>query len=152
MLPEEQSLGQKFRVDAELRCDLSRAGRSDDLRDSIDYAEAYRQIQEAVTVRVTVRLETTPETLSLTTLFHQPLTLSLLSIIATQGPPHQLVEKLAQDIADRMLRLGGEEGSQTTPVVQAVRVRVMKPHVAVDGPVKYLGVEIHRIRGSSSGG
>jgi len=33
----------------------------------------------------------------------------------------------------------------------AVRVKVGKPHVAVQGPVDYLGVEIHRRRSDLSG-
>ena len=34
-------LGQKFRVDATLMCDLSKAGQSDNLHNTINYAQVY---------------------------------------------------------------------------------------------------------------
>ncbi|KAI8466069.1 MAG: hypothetical protein J3K34DRAFT_434911 [Monoraphidium minutum] len=52
VFPEENKLGQKFLVDATLLCGgagLARAGRSDELADSVDYAAVYdgvRQIME----------------------------------------------------------------------------------------------------------
>jgi 7,8-dihydroneopterin aldolase/epimerase/oxygenase len=39
--PEEQKLGQRFRVDLTVWADLSRAAASDDLADTISYAEVY---------------------------------------------------------------------------------------------------------------
>ena len=39
---QEKSLGQKFVVDATLYTCLQKAGKSDDLRDTIDYAQIYR--------------------------------------------------------------------------------------------------------------
>uniref|UniRef100_A0A061SAW7 7,8-dihydroneopterin aldolase n=1 Tax=Tetraselmis sp. GSL018 TaxID=582737 RepID=A0A061SAW7_9CHLO len=44
-LPEENSLGQKFVVDATLFCSLRQAGKSDRLEDTVNYAEVYRQIK-----------------------------------------------------------------------------------------------------------
>lgn len=55
-----------------------------------------------------------------------------------EGPPHNLVESVAQHIASATL--------ETYPRISAVRVAVGKPHVAVDGPLDYLGVEITRYR------
>ena len=38
-LPEERKLGQKFLVDLELNLDLSIAGKSDELSDTVDYPQ-----------------------------------------------------------------------------------------------------------------
>ncbi|KAL4338878.1 hypothetical protein AHAS_Ahas12G0254200 [Arachis hypogaea] len=56
----------------------------------------------------------------------------------TLGPPHNLLESVAQKIASTTLTNHHQ--------ISAVRVLVGKPHVAVMGPVDYLGVEIHRFR------
>ncbi|XP_051152343.1 dihydroneopterin aldolase 1-like isoform X2 [Andrographis paniculata] len=55
-----------------------------------------------------------------------------------EGSPHNLLESVAQLIATTAL--------SKFPQVSAVRVQVGKPHVAVVGPVDYLGVEIIRHR------
>ncbi|XP_052112224.1 dihydroneopterin aldolase 2 isoform X1 [Arachis duranensis] len=55
-----------------------------------------------------------------------------------EGPPHNLLESVAQKIANTTLTNHHQ--------ISAVRVLVGKPHVAVMGPVDYLGVEIHRFR------
>lgn len=55
-----------------------------------------------------------------------------------EGPPKNLLESVAQLIASTTLT--------KYPWVSAVRVQVGKPHVAVQGPVDYLGVEIIRYR------
>jgi dihydroneopterin aldolase len=43
--PEEQKLGQRFRVDLTLWTDLQPAAASDDLEDTISYATVYEQVQ-----------------------------------------------------------------------------------------------------------
>ncbi|KAL0344877.1 UNVERIFIED_CONTAM: Dihydroneopterin aldolase 1 [Sesamum radiatum] len=55
-----------------------------------------------------------------------------------EGAPHNLLESVAELIASTVL----SKFSQ----ISAVRVQVGKPHVAVLGPVDYLGVEIVRHR------
>ena len=47
-LPAERELGQHFVVDVELRCDLRAAGLADDLSQTVDYSEVYRQVREIV--------------------------------------------------------------------------------------------------------
>lgn len=42
----ERELGQKFYLDIELGADLSEAGRSDELADTIDYTAVYRAVKE----------------------------------------------------------------------------------------------------------
>jgi 7,8-dihydroneopterin aldolase/epimerase/oxygenase len=38
---EERQIGQRYRIDLELRLDISRAAASDDLNDSVSYADAH---------------------------------------------------------------------------------------------------------------
>lgn len=45
VLKEEQKLGQKFVVDVDAWLDLSKAGETDSLEDSVSYAELYRYFQ-----------------------------------------------------------------------------------------------------------
>jgi dihydroneopterin aldolase len=47
-LPAELELGQWFEVDLELTLDLRKAAKSDDLRDTLNYAEIYSRVKELV--------------------------------------------------------------------------------------------------------
>lgn len=49
VLAEEKTLGQKFFVDARLAVDLKPAGRSDDVADTVSYAEVYGLVEAIVT-------------------------------------------------------------------------------------------------------
>lgn len=55
-----------------------------------------------------------------------------------EGSPLNLLESVAQRIAMATLR--------NFKKISAVRVKIGKPHVAIQGPVDYLGVEILRRR------
>ncbi|KAL2945532.1 Dihydroneopterin aldolase 2 [Bienertia sinuspersici] len=55
-----------------------------------------------------------------------------------EGTPHNLLESVAHQITSTTL--------SKFPRVSAVRVKVGKPHVAVQGELDYLGVEIFRSR------
>ncbi|MDE2859966.1 MAG: dihydroneopterin aldolase [Chloroflexota bacterium] len=46
--PHEKERGQPFVVDIEMELDLSRPGRSDDLRDTVDYSAVYGVVREVV--------------------------------------------------------------------------------------------------------
>lgn len=48
VFPEEQVLGQRFRVDVELGMDLSVAGKSDQLQDTVNYAELFQLVQQVM--------------------------------------------------------------------------------------------------------
>jgi dihydroneopterin aldolase len=48
VFPEENRLGQRFYVTLTLRLDLSRAGQTDDLNETVNYAELYRTVKEIV--------------------------------------------------------------------------------------------------------
>jgi len=54
------------------------------------------------------------------------------------GPPFDLIEALAQAIADAVLA--------SQPLAEAVIVRVRKPEVRLGGPLDHAAVEIHRER------
>ena len=45
---EEQTLGQKFYVDVELNLDLSKAGRSDNFDDTVDYVKILELVEKIV--------------------------------------------------------------------------------------------------------
>ena len=100
---KRRELGQPFVVDLEIETDLSIAGASDDLGDTINYAEVYRAVKGV-----------------------------------TEGPPRNLLEAVAQDIADAVL--GGFR-------VDGVRVRVRKTQPPIrDARLESAGVEIYRRR------
>ncbi|MFD0717159.1 dihydroneopterin aldolase [Paenibacillus sp. GCM10027626] len=46
--PEENKLGQQYKVDVELHLDLSKAAAEDDLTATVNYAEAYTVIKQIV--------------------------------------------------------------------------------------------------------
>ena len=48
VMPEEQVLGQKFLIDMDIFCDLSLAGSSDQVKDTIHYGEVYQVIEACV--------------------------------------------------------------------------------------------------------
>ncbi|PIC63697.1 dihydroneopterin aldolase [Sporosarcina sp. P13] len=63
-LPEENKLGQRFRLTVSLATDLAEAGQTDDLSKTINYAEVYemcKNIIEGETVRL---IETVAETVA----------------------------------------------------------------------------------------
>lgn len=48
LLPEENKLGQRFNVDVELFLDLHKAGKTDDMMNSIHYGHAYELVRKIV--------------------------------------------------------------------------------------------------------
>ncbi|KAL2345320.1 hypothetical protein Fmac_006605 [Flemingia macrophylla] len=104
---EERNLGQKFLVDIDAWMDLKKAGKSDQLTNTVSYTDIYGIAKEVL-----------------------------------EGSPYNLLESVAQKIAITTLSKHKE--------ISAVRVKVGKPHVAVRGPVDYLGVEILRRRSDLS--
>ncbi|CAN6459838.1 unnamed protein product [Victoria cruziana] len=105
VLEEEKKLGQKFLVDIDAYMELQKAGDTDNLADSVSYADIYNLAREVV-----------------------------------EGPSFNLLESVATKIVKDIFA--------SYQQISAVRVRVAKPHVAVKGPVEYLGVEIYRSRTS----
>lgn len=48
VLPEENRLGQKFFLDIEMIVDLKEAGISDDVKDTVNYADVYNMVKDIV--------------------------------------------------------------------------------------------------------
>lgn len=48
LFPEENRLGQRFNVDVALFVDLKKAGKSDNMNDSVHYGEVYEQVKRIV--------------------------------------------------------------------------------------------------------
>ena len=92
VLPEEHERGQPFEVDLDLEADLTAAGSSDDLADTIDYGAVCAAVAAVVT-----------------------------------GPHAQLLEHLAQRIAEAVLDAGGAQAQRVT-----VTVRKLRPPVPVE--------------------
>ncbi|XVE96256.1 hypothetical protein REPUB_Repub02eG0205600 [Reevesia pubescens] len=58
----------------------------------------------------------------------------------------EVVEEQPQDLLESVAELIASATLTKHPQISAVRVKVKKPHVAVHGPLDYLGVEIIRYR------
>lgn len=63
VLPEETKIGQRFIVDLSLSIDLSKAGKSDSLQDTVNYAEVYTLCQSIVEGEPKKLIETVAETI-----------------------------------------------------------------------------------------
>ncbi|MEP6650215.1 MAG: 2-amino-4-hydroxy-6-hydroxymethyldihydropteridine diphosphokinase [Lapillicoccus sp.] len=100
---DEKRDGQTFVVDLVMELDLAAAGASDDINDTVSYAE----IADEVVARIT-------------------------------GPSFDLIERLAQVVADDVLRHA---------LVEAVTVTVHKPQAPVGHPFSDVAVELRRERG-----
>lgn len=103
VLSAEQTLGQMFHVDVEVKTNIEKPGRTDDYSDASDYVRIFETAKQVV-----------------------------------EGRPRQLVESVATDIAEGVLN--------KIPLAQAVRVRVLKPHVALPAQLDGIGVELERTR------
>lgn len=118
-------------ADVTIYMDLRPAGKSDDLKDTLDYAAAYaavRRVVEGPDGRGPARPAPPPASRR----------------AATAPGPFALVERVAQRCAEALLAMDAR--------VRAVRVGVRKPHVAVEGVLESLGVEVLRRRQAAGGG
>lgn len=48
MLPEDKQRGQQFEVDVEVQFDISKAGQSDNLEDTVDVNQIYNIVEEVI--------------------------------------------------------------------------------------------------------
>ncbi|MEW4372803.1 dihydroneopterin aldolase [Paenibacillus kandeliae] len=65
---EERKLGQRFYVDLELELDLSRAGQTDDLETTINYAEIHEKVKHVVETKSFKLIEALAECIASTLL------------------------------------------------------------------------------------
>lgn len=103
--PHERNVPTRIEVDLEVETDLSEAGRTDDLKETLDYARLYDQVAQVVT-----------------------------------GPGRNLLESLAEEIAERVLRIEG---------CSAATVTVRKINPPVGGTCDCAEVEVRRVVGES---
>ncbi|WP_164215568.1 dihydroneopterin aldolase [Virgibacillus sp. YIM 98842] len=87
LLPEEKKLGQRFYVDAELYAELRKAGRTDDMNDSIHYGAAYDIIEEVVTGEAKNLIEAVAETIAERLLSHFSLLTACKVKVTKPDPP-----------------------------------------------------------------
>lgn len=64
VLSDEQTLGGKFEVDVELRLDLSRGARADDLQRTVNYEQVYDSIKQLVLGKKYKLIEALAETIA----------------------------------------------------------------------------------------
>jgi len=64
VFPEENKLGQRFYVSLELKLDLSKAGETDDLQHSVNYAEVYGLVKSVVEGETFKLIEALAETIA----------------------------------------------------------------------------------------
>ena len=100
LIPEENTLGQKFIVSADLYKDLRKAGVTDDIDETVDYHQASVLIKQI-----------------------------------TEKSVFKMLEKLAEEIADAMLK--------KFPI-EKVRITIEKPWAPVRLPLETVSVEIER--------
>ncbi|MEI4771489.1 dihydroneopterin aldolase [Psychrobacillus sp. FJAT-51614] len=63
-LPEETKLGQIFRVTISLACDLKKAGETDNLDETVNYAEVFELCKEIVEGKPYLLIEAVAETIA----------------------------------------------------------------------------------------
>ena len=90
---EERALGQWYSVDVDLGMDLSVAGRSDDLAQTVDYADVSRHVIEVGTTRRFALIEALAETIGAMALDRYPI--ERVRVRVTKTPPADVVSRLA---------------------------------------------------------
>ncbi|HHY75121.1 MAG TPA: dihydroneopterin aldolase [Bacillus bacterium] len=103
VLPEENRLGQRFIVDLVLELDLLKAGHTDDLNETVNYAEVYIITKEVL-----------------------------------EGPPYQLIEKVAEQLAQSLLTAFSQ--------IAFCTVKLIKPDPPIRGHYESVAIEIRRGR------
>jgi dihydroneopterin aldolase len=87
VLSEETRLGQRFNVDIVLEADLSKAGETDHLEDTINYAAVYECVRGIVEGPPRKLLESVAETLAASLLQQFPLVDSCIIKVIKPDPP-----------------------------------------------------------------
>ena len=87
VMTDEQNLGGKFEVDAELFCDLSDAIQSDSLKQTVDYEKVYASMKKIVLGRKYYLLEALANTIANGILEEFPKALKVLVRVRKHSPP-----------------------------------------------------------------
>lgn len=87
LLPEENKLGQRFKVDLELYLDLRKPGKSDQMDDSVHYGEVYQVVKSIVEGEAKHLIEAVAETIAETLFEHFPIIEACLVKVIKPDPP-----------------------------------------------------------------
>jgi dihydroneopterin aldolase len=99
VLPEENTLGQRFFVDLIVETDLKKAGQSDCLEDTINYAKLYEICQEIVEGKRFKLIEAVAENIAHSVLYSFPtITCCTVRVIKPNPPIKGHYESVAVEI------------------------------------------------------
>lgn len=87
VFPEENKLGQRFRVDLVIEADLSEAAASDNLEKSVNYAEAHQAVKDIVEGQRFNLVETVAESIASTILKRFPIVEQAMVKVIKPDPP-----------------------------------------------------------------
>jgi dihydroneopterin aldolase len=87
VLPEERKLGQRFVVDLEVECDLSQAGKSDRLADTVNYTSLFNVAKGVMEGEPHNLLESLAEDICKGVLASSPLAVSANAKVHKPAPP-----------------------------------------------------------------
>nr|XP_009405414.2 PREDICTED: uncharacterized protein LOC103988564 isoform X1 [Musa acuminata subsp. malaccensis] len=99
--PEEKKLGQKFVVDVDAWLDLSNAGKSDDISDTVSYTDIYRLVKEVVEGPSRNLLESVAHVIANTTFLKFP---QISAVRVMVGKPHVAVHGTIDYLGIEILR------------------------------------------------
>ncbi|KIL34976.1 dienelactone hydrolase [Cohnella kolymensis] len=88
---EENRLGQKYIVDLDLRLDLSRAARTDDVNDTVNYAEIHALVKGIVEGRPTKLIETLAEKIASSVLGTYTSIIEAAVSVTKPNPPFNII-------------------------------------------------------------
>ncbi|CAM6128934.1 unnamed protein product [Calypogeia fissa] len=109
---EERTLGQKFDVDVDAWMDLSKAGETDNLEDSVSYAEIYSQIKAIVEGPPHFLLESVATAIAKAVLGQHP---QISDVRVRVGKPHVSVVGVVKVLGVEIFRSSSHSGSITKP-------------------------------------
>lgn len=136
VLPEENVLGQKFVITADLFCDLSEAGQSDDLTQSVNYAQAAALLREKTEGHTFQLIERLAEYLAQELLVAYPVIHAVrLEVEKPWAPVHLPLETVSVTVERRRhqayLSIGSNMGDKEANLKQAIRLLQEDPQTEV---------------------
>ena len=136
-LPEENKLGQRFFADVELSLPLSRAGYTDDLEETVNYAEVYGRIKNIVEKRIFKLIEAVAEHVAADLLEHYSILQEVMVRITKPHPPFDIhfqgaaVEIRRRRPLEAFIGLGSNIGNRAELLQEAVRLLSLHPRIEV---------------------
>ncbi|KJS22320.1 MAG: dienelactone hydrolase [Clostridiaceae bacterium BRH_c20a] len=86
VLQEEKNLGQKFFVDVELSLDLKEAGESDNVQDTVSYADIYQLVKDVVSDNRFNLIEALAENIAFEILKYEEITETVVRVRKPEAP------------------------------------------------------------------